>query len=207
MILPVSDLPNAKSWQPTPELRLCANRMPLVRRDCVQLAISPMCRALLTFIAIIAAESGMAGPPPKAPVEQSVEQLVALFSDGIAVGYPKYRHIEFGKIFGTEREDAVAIFNIEGFHGGNEDRQYLAFFESVEPDHTATRTSRPFRLAAVVQIGGRTWREFSWQKIKFGPASVTLTGLKYGAKDAACCPTVPIQATFLVKDGVISERK
>jgi hypothetical protein len=166
-----------------------------------------MCRTLFIIIAIILAEAGLAAPLPKTPIEQNVDQLVALFSDGLAVSYPKYRHIEFGRIFGTKREDAVAIFNIEGFHGGNEDHQYLAFFESVEPDQVTGRPSRPFRLVAVVQVGGRMWRQFDWQKMKFSPGSVTLIGLKYGPKDAACCPSVPIRATFCVKDGVISEAK
>ena len=173
----------------------------------VSSSLSPMCRTLFIVIAIIVAEAGLAAPPTKTPIEQNVDQLVALFSDGLAVSYPKYRHIEFGKMFGTKRQDAVATFSIEGFHGGNEDRQYLAFLESVETDQAAGRTSRPFRLVAVVQVGGRMWREFNWQNMKFGPGSVTLSGLKYGAKDAACCPSVPIRATFCVKDGVISETK
>lgn len=166
-----------------------------------------MRRAVLAALAIVFAQAGLAAGPPEAPIKESVEQLVKLFSDGLAVGYAKFRHVEFGKIFGSDQADAIAIFNIEGFHAGNEEHQYLAFFESVDQDRVGQRTSRPYRLIAVAHVGGRMWREFDWQKVKFGPSSVTLTGAKYGPKDAACCPSVPIQVTFGVKDGVISETK
>ena len=166
-----------------------------------------MRRTLIFVLALVVAMTAAAAPPPKVLIEKDVDQLVALFSDGIAVGYPKYRHIEFGKIFGSDRDDAIALFNVEGFHGGNYHAEYLAFFESVEQDQVAGRTTRPFRLVAVTQIGGRSWRSFDWKTIKLGSGFVTLSGAKYGPDDAACCPSVPILVTFRVKEGFISESK
>ena len=164
---------------------------------------------LLLFFSLLlsVASSGATPPPQRTFIEKDVERLVSLFGDGVAVSYPRFRHTTFGKIFGSKREDAIALFNIEGFHGGNYHAEYLAFFEAVEPDHVAGYTNRLFRLVAVTQIGGRMWRSFDWKTIKLGSGSVTLSGKKWGPQDAACCPTVPIQVAFRVKEGFISESK
>lgn len=163
----------------------------------------------LAFFALILISSmaAVAAPSRKLPIEKEVERLVALFSDGVAVEYPKSRHIEFGKIFGSEREDAIVLFSIEGFEGSNYHAEYLAFFESIEKTTVAGKPTRPFRLIAVTQIGGKRWRSFDGEGIKFGTGWVRLSGKKYGHEDADCCPTVPIQVTFCVKDGFISESK
>src|SRR6267142_2849682 len=157
-----------------------------------------MHRSLIFALALISTIAASATPSQKALIEKNVDQLVALFSDGIAVEYPKYRHIEFGKIFGSDQEDAVALFSIEGFHGGNEDAEYLAFFQPVEQVQIAGQMPHPFRLVAVTKIGGRSWRSFDWKTIKLGSGFVTLSGEKYGPEDAACCPSVSIQVTFRV---------
>ena len=148
-----------------------------------------------------------AAAPPKALIEKDVDQLVALFSDGVAVEYHPYRHIEFGKILGSDQEDAVALFSIENFHGGTEDAEYLAFFQPVEQIQFAGRTTHPYRLVAVTKIGGRSWRSFDPKTMKLGSGFVALSGAKYGPEDAACCPSVPIQVTFRVNKGFISESK
>ena len=155
-------------------------------------------------IAVMAFGAG-AAPPSKAPIEKDINKLVGLFSDGLAISYPQYWQIEFGNVFGNGRQDAVAIFSLEGFDGGNDDHQYLALFKAVPPDSALKPC--PFRLVAVALVGGRLWREFDGQKIIIGTNSITLSGKKYGTKDAVCCPSVPIQVTFHLKDGVILESK
>jgi hypothetical protein len=161
--------------------------------------------ALIFLLTLLATVVAMAAPSQKELIGKEVDHLVALFSDGIAVEYHPYRDIEFGKIFGSNQEDAVALFSIEGFHGGNDHAEYLAFFQSVEQDQVPNQKPRPFRLVAVTQIGGRSWRSFDGEKIKLGLGFVTLNGARYGPEDAACCPSVPMQVTFHVKKGVISE--
>ncbi|MGA2281930.1 MAG: hypothetical protein ABSG80_16695 [Verrucomicrobiota bacterium] len=166
-----------------------------------------MRRTLVFALALLATMTVAAAPSRKVLIEKNVDQLVALFNDGVAVEHPKYRRIEFGKIFGSDQEDAIALFSLEGFHGGNEDAEYLAFFQSVEQVQIAGRTTRLFRLVAVTKIGGRSWRFFDWKTIKLGSGFVTLSGAKYGPEDAACCPSVPILVTFRIKEGFISESK
>ena len=116
-----------------------------------------MRRSLFVVFALSITVPVIADAPSKAPVEESINQLVAQFGDGIAVSYDKYRRIEFGKIFGSDRDDAIALFSIEGFGGGNGHAEYLAFFESVEKNEMAKAKSRPFRLVGVTQteaVGG-----------------------------------------------------
>jgi hypothetical protein len=166
-----------------------------------------MYRLLIFALAFTVTMTVLAAPSREALIEKNVDQLVALFSDGVAVEYPKYRHIEFGKIFGSDQEDVIALFSMEGFHGGNEDAEYLAFFQNVERVQIPGQIFRPFRLVAVTKIGGRSWRYFDWKTIKLGSGFVTISGEKYGPEDAACCPSVPIQVTFRVNKGLISESK
>jgi hypothetical protein len=167
-----------------------------------------MRRALLITLVVSVATIALPSPQPKTVIQKDIEKLVALYSDGFVTSYPKYWHIEFGKIFGGSREDATAIFSIEGFHGGNDDHQYLALFEAVDVAPTVSGKNRPFRLVAVTQIGGRGWREFDSDHIQaFGTNFVTLNGQAYGPKDAMCCPSVPIQVTFHIKNCTISESK
>jgi hypothetical protein len=165
-----------------------------------------MRQALQIAFIVIAATVTAVATPSDVPIEEDLKKLVALFSDGFATSYPQFQHIQFGRIFGSNLEDAVAIFNIEGFDGGNDHHQYLAFFKAVAPDPD-NKNFRPFQLVAVTQIGGRAWREFDWRNLKIGPNFVTLEGKTYGPKDAACCPSVPIQVTFQVTNGVISESR
>jgi hypothetical protein len=150
----------------------------------------------------------LAATPSQILIQNDIKRLAAMFGDEFSTNYPAYTHIEFGKIFGGNQEDAVAIFSIEGFDGGNDDHQYLAFFKSTDTDPTLGRQPRPFRLVSVSQIGGRGWRYFDYQRIKqIGSNSVTLRGEKYGPTDAMFCPSVPIQVTFYVTNGFISEPK
>src|SRR5579863_10019476 len=150
----------------------------------------------------------VAAPASKTTIENDIKKLVAVFSDGFTTSCPQYWHIEFCKIFGGSNEDAVAIFSVEGFDGGNDDHQYLAFFEAIDINPEMSGQNRPFRLVAVTQIGGRGWREFDNQLIKqIGNDFITLNGRKYGAGDAMCCPSVPIRVTFRIKNGIISESK
>jgi hypothetical protein len=166
-----------------------------------------MRRSIFVALLVAMAVTGATTPPQDALIEKHIERLVALFSDGVAVSYPKFQRVTFGNIFGSSRSDAVALFNIEGFHGGNYHAEYLAFFEAVEQDHVASRTTQPFRLVAVTQIGGRGWRCFDRSSVKLAPGCVKLSGNKYGPQDPMSSPSVPIQITFHVKAGFISESK
>lgn len=58
---------------------------------------------LVVFTVFLSVTSSTFGAPAyKRSIERSVSALVAQYSDGIAVGYPQYRHIRFGRVFGGD---------------------------------------------------------------------------------------------------------
>src|SRR5437868_5607921 len=65
-------------------------------------------------------------------INTEINRLVELYSDGIAVGYPEYRHVKFTDVLPGTGATAVALFSVEGFLGGNLHEEYLAIFEPVE---------------------------------------------------------------------------
>lgn len=148
---------------------------------------------------------GAAAPADEQQIDLSIAALVGQFSDGIAVGLEQYRQIGFGRVFGGPRDDAVAWFSVEGFDGTNYHAEYLAFFAAVPPDEVAGHKTRPYRLVAVTQVGGRGWRSFDGRSMVIRPQGVSLRGKAWGAQDPGCCPSQPIVATFVVHDGSIAE--
>jgi len=143
--------------------------------------------------------------PDEKPIKSAVSALVDQFGDGIAIGYPKYRHIQFGHIFSPSSKDAVAFFAIEGFEGTNDYAEYLAVFQAIPPDSFLGRATRPYRLIAVMQIGGKSWRIFDWEAVVLKHESITVAGTKWVDGDAGCCPSQPITVTFRVQHGSMRE--
>ncbi len=143
----------------------------------------------------------------RAEVNAAVVQLANLYSDGLAVSYPQFRHVKFGKVFNERLDDAVVLFTLEGFHGGNAQAEYLAFFAAVEPEDWPGHKQHSFRLVAVRQVGGRSWRTFKFETMKLKPSAVEIAGAAWSESDAGCCPSLPIRLTFAVKDGAVTEVK
>ncbi len=77
--------------------------------------------------------------------------------------------MSYGRVFGGGADDAVALFSIEGYGGTNYHAEYLAFFAFVPPDKAAGRRTRPFRLVAVAQVGGRGWSTFDYRNVLIRP--------------------------------------
>jgi hypothetical protein len=140
-------------------------------------------------------------------IDREIERLVELFSDGIAVGYPEYRHVKFAKVLEGEGQAAVALFGVEGFLGGNLHEEYLAVFEPVESADVDGHKTNPYRLLAVQKIGGRGWRTFDWDTAQFARGSVRLQGKSWKATDPGCCPSAPVAVTFRVRDDAIVESR
>ena len=148
---------------------------------------------------LLACASASAAEPSKAErreLEQALGQLVALLSDGYAQAYPEYRAIRTGHLFAHDAMDAVALFSIEGFAGTNDHNEYLAYFSGVASVREGKPPPKRFQLLAFTQIGGRAWRSFEYESVVLGESKVTVAGKAYGEDDAACCPSVPIRATF-----------
>jgi hypothetical protein len=138
-------------------------------------------------------------------IDSEINRLVELYSDGIAVSYPEYRHVKFAKVLEQGGESAVALFSVEGFLGGNLHEEYLAVFEPVEAADIDGHKTNPYRLLAVQKIGGRGWRTFDWDTAQFARGSVRLKGQSWKAQDPGCCPSAPISVTFKLRDDAIVE--
>ena len=146
--------------------------------------------------------------PAEKFIDAEIDRLVALYSDGIAAGYPEYRHVKFAKLREGGGEAAVALFSVEGFQGGNLHEEYLAVFEPVEAADIDGRKTNPYRLLAVQKIGGRGWRTFDWDGVQIARAAITLKGKQWKAADPGCCPSASITATFRVRnDALVEARK
>lgn len=159
--------------------------------------------ALAFGMALAIGTTVSAAPVPEASLDRDISRLVELFSDGQAYNDPAFRHVVYGKVFGGSRNDAIALFSIEGFQGGNLHAEYLAFFQAIEPQGGSA--AQPFRLVAVTQIGGRGSRTFDWETARLGPGGVRLVGKRWGPDDASCCPSLPVSVSFRVKEGWVRE--
>ena len=151
--------------------------------------------------------AAFADAPRETFIDGEIDRLVALYSDGVATGYPEYRHVKFAKILASDGDAAVALFSVEGFQGGNLHEEYLAVFEPVEAADIDGKKTNPYRLLVVRKIGGRGWRTFDWDTAQFARGSVRLKGKQWKAQDPGCCPSAPIAVTFRVRDDAISEAR
>ena len=170
-----------------------------------KLSVSNMHLKLIFAFSITASITALAAGPQRAAIDQDISQLVNLFGDGIAVSAPYQRHIVYGKVLGSVRDDAVAFFSIEGFHGGNYHAEYVAIFEALNPERMNGRNTKPFRLIGVTQIGGRGQRTLDWKSAKLTQGSVTVSGKKWADADAGCCPSISTTAKFRVSGSSVFE--
>jgi hypothetical protein len=158
---------------------------------------------LITALPVVAP----ADVPAAQFIDTEIDHLVSLFSDGIAVSYPEYRHVKFAKVLEGEGEAAIALFSVEGFRGGNLHEEYLAVFEPVESAEIDGQKTQPYRLLAVQKVGGRGWRTFDWDTLRFARDSVSLSGKQWKAADPGCCPSGPVTVTFRIRDDAIVEMR
>ena len=140
-------------------------------------------------------------------IDSEIDRLVALYSDGIAVGYPEYRHVKFARLPGSGGEAAVVLFSVEGFQGGNLHEEYLAVFEPVEAAEIDGRRTNPYRLLAVQKIGGRGWRTFDPDTMRIAAGTITLKGSKWQDSDPGCCASTPIAVGFRLRDDALVETR
>jgi hypothetical protein len=163
---------------------------------------APLLCCLLAFAPVARADDASAKF-----IDGEINRLVELYSDGIAMAYPEYRHVKFGKLLEQGGEAAVALFSVEGFQGGNLHEEYLAVFEPVEAAEVEGKRTNPYRLLAVQKIGGRGWRTFDWETMQIARGSVVLKGKQWKAADPGCCASAAITATFRLRDDALVEAR
>ncbi|HWQ08373.1 MAG TPA: hypothetical protein VN436_04675 [Holophaga sp.] len=160
--------------------------------------------SLLLLLVALLPGTAHAKPAP-GPIDQAVSRLIQLYGDGIAVSEPEFRSIAYGHFFDAESADAIALFSLEGFDGSNYHGEYIAFFQGVEPYQANGHRTRPFKLIATMQIGGREWRTFDWKSLSVRPGEVTISGKAWADQDPGCCPSRPFTTAFRLREGRIVE--
>jgi hypothetical protein len=132
-------------------------------------------------------------PSDRAAVEGVIRQGVGSGKspDGDPISEnPDARHIVVGKGSGASASLLVAQYTIET---GNVWQIYLAVI-----DRSTHRT------LARGRVGGKGYREVALKAVADGV--VDLDTLNYGADDPMCCPSVPGESSFEVRDGQLFER-
>lgn len=137
-------------------------------------------------------------PDPPREILEPVMQLVNLLSDGSADFYPqRLKVFPYTKIDDpNEGSGFIADFVIEGWGGGNDDAEYLAYFApAFSGEHW---TKKKYMLQNFLVIGGRGWRYI--KSVELIKDTVVLKGAKYGPDDGMCCPSVPIEFSVKIRD-------
>ena len=138
-------------------------------------------------------------------INQQIDFLISVFTDGIAVSYPEFRLVKYGNIF-ESKNDAAAFFSIEGFGGSNVHFEYIAFFAEV-PTTVSQKNHKTYQLISVKKVGGRGWRTFDWQNARIKNHGIEVSVSSYKESDPMCCPSLKSITTFTpTARGEISEK-
>ncbi len=133
-----------------------------------------------------------------AALRSDIDRLAALYTDGFGSLDPASRHVVFGPLFKPGSRDAVVFFTLSGVDLMSGYEQYIAIFAQGEGRSTPVSKERPYRMVASAQIGTRWARTLAWETAKVSAGQVVVHGLRWGSKDAGCCPTQPIEVTFSI---------
>lgn len=154
---------------------------------------------LFTVLIII----GFTTPPAQArdakdsAVRQEVVQLVTMLSDGPATLVEESLLIKY--VLSSSPgvvTNAVVLFNVESFGGGNNSQQFLAIFnQGSREDQNPDWPFHEWRLKGFTEVGKDWDRWFS--EIQVQGDTITLSGVSWiKGKDAHCCPSGTAKATF-----------
>lgn len=133
-----------------------------------------------------------------AALRSDLDRLTALYTDGFGSLDPGSRHVVLGPLFKPDSRDAVAFFTLSGVDLMNGYEQYIAIFAQGQGRSTPVAKERPYRMVASAQIGTRWARTLDWKTAKISPGQVVVHGMRWGSRDAGCCPTQPIEVTFSI---------
>ncbi|MFZ6779581.1 hypothetical protein ACO0LD_22350 [Undibacterium sp. Ji83W] len=137
----------------------------------------------------------------QAAMQFELTRLIAQFGDGIAETHSENpARIVYGNFFDDHKNDAVVLFNLEGYGGANHHAEFIAFFTELEQFEVAGKRNRPYLLVAVTKLGERGWRSFDFNSASIKQGTVTLKGKEMASRDAMCCPSLTITRSFSVDE-------
>ena len=162
-----------------------------------------LCLVLLSSLSAFAAPTGSA-----AAIDREISKLVALYTDGFAANSAKLRHVSFGSLFDTDRQDAVAFFALTGVDNSNAHFEYIAIFaqgQGRDMSSTGGPKERPFHLVTTALVGARLSRTLDWNTTKISKGKIVVQGTRWAEGDAGCCPSKPIEVTFNISSKLVDE--
>ncbi|UZR28262.1 hypothetical protein [Methylococcus mesophilus] len=112
------------------------------------------------------------------------------------VEYKEARQLGRGDLNGDGKEDVAVLYTLEGFHGTNAYRQYLAVFSLVRSG-LRQRTHR--------EVGGKGWRDVDMLAVANG--SIQLRTKEYADSDPSCCPSINGAVRLVLKGNRLKETK
>ena len=160
----------------------------------------------LYLVSSLVATAAPAGPA--AVIDREITKLVALYTDGFATNSYEMRHVAFGSLFDTNRQDAVAFFALGGMDNSNAHFEYIAIFaqgQGRDMSRVGGPKERPFHLVTTAMVGARLARTLNWQTAKISKGKIVVHGTRWAEGDAGCCPTKPIEVTFNISSKLVDE--
>ncbi len=162
-------------------------------------------KKLLLLLCLLVAPSAHADPA--GTIHAEIDKLVALYTDGFGHFDRKSRRVVFGPLFKPNSRDAVAFFTLSGVDLMNGHEEYIAVFAQGEGRSTPVSKERPYRMVASAQVGTRWARTLDWETARISAGRIVVRGLRWGSKDAGCCPTEPIEVTFSITKAAGNETR
>jgi len=145
------------------------------------------------------------------PLPNKVEKLIKSYADEIrGVEYCEYRTVARGDIDADGVEDLAVVFNVEG--ACNNDKETADDKESTpgacgnhHESFMKVFLGKSLKEVPMLEVGARGVRTITSIKIVNG--AVEAKTLAYGKDDALCCPSVKGKAVFILKNGVLTEKR
>lgn len=138
---------------------------------------------------------------PDAEINANIASLANLISDGHPYTTLSEGKVIFANLFPGlgPGKDAIVLFSIEGFGGGNMVRDYMAIFSRVNYDWKKPPTKK-YNLFAYSQVGGKMWRIPDYKTVSTNGPLISFEAKSYSNTDGACCPTVQTKVHYKVGD-------
>lgn len=165
--------------------------------DSLKLMSKIFVRLLILFVAIVVCDDSQTVFAQSKDLNAVINGFIAQRAEAEhAEEYKKARSIKRGDLNGDGKPDAIVLYTLEGFDGGNNYRQYLTVF---------INRGNAFRRAANVVVGGKSLRSVGLLSV--AKSKINLDTLEYTENDASCCPSKKAKAYLAFKNNKLSELK
>lgn len=139
------------------------------------------------------------------PLPNKVEKLIKAYADEIrGAEYCKFRKVARGDIDADGVEDLAVVFTVEG--ACNDDKETTpGACGNHHESFMMVFLGKSLKKVPRLEVGSRGVRAIT--SIEIVNEAVAAETLAYGSDDAQCCPSVKGNAAFILKKGVLTEKR